>query len=336
MKKISKLITIAIMASMVGSIIWFASPMVSAASEKPKYTFYMVTHGVPGCPFWSVVERGAKDAGKLLNVKVVYLCPERFDIKKVAELLEAAVGANPDGIVCPVTSAEAFDPILRKAIKMGIPVIIHNVADFRSPEKRIPYKTYVGEDSWACGYELMKHTLKRMKDEFGVEVNHVMLGVHEAGNVVHERRAAGAIAALKEMAPNATYEKVMVTYDLPKVAEITRSYLVRHPKTNLIFNFNSIVAHTACSVIKEMGLKGKVFNCTHDVCAELIPDIKDDTCLAVVGQQQYLQGFLPIVLLYLYKEQGFEITGTIPTGPFIADKYTIDATIKRIKEGYGF
>jgi simple sugar transport system substrate-binding protein len=336
MKKISKLVASVITVVVVGSIIWFATSTVSAAAEKPKYTFYVVTHGVPGCPFWSVVNRGAGDAGKILNVKVVYTCPDRFDIKKVADLLEAAVEAKPDGIVCPITSAEAFDPILRRAIEKDIPLIVHNVADLRPPEKRIPYKTYVGEDSWACGYEVMKHALKRMKDEFGVKVNHVMFGIHEAGNVVHETRGAGAIAAIKEMAPDATYEKVMVTYDLPKVAEITKSYLTRHPETNLILNFNSIVAHTACSVIKDMGLKGKVFNCTHDVSPELVLDIKDDTCLGVVGQQQYLQGYLPIVLLYLYNEYGFEITGTIPTGPFIADKYTIDATTERIEKGYGF
>jgi len=306
---------------------------------KPKYTFYMVTHGTPGCPFWTVVQRGGEEAAKLYGVKLVYLCPEVFDVKKVAELLESAVAAKPDGLVCPITDPTVFEPILRKAVEEGIPFICHNVADLRPiPEKeKIPYMAYIGEDSYKCGYVLMKHTIEKMKKK-GVKPVHVLFGVHEAGNVVHETRAQGSIDALKEEYPEATYEKVIVTYDLTKVKEITKSYLAAHPETNIISNFNSVVGYTSYLAAKEAGRKPGVdiFCHTHDLSPELVEPIKKGEYAGCVGQQQYLQGYLPVVFLYLYKEHGFKPVGTISTGPFIADETNVDEVAERVKAGYGF
>jgi simple sugar transport system substrate-binding protein len=65
----------------------------------PQYTFYYVSHGGPGDPWWAPVIKGAELAGRLLGVKVVYLGPEKFSVKWLVDTLQAAVAAKPDGII---------------------------------------------------------------------------------------------------------------------------------------------------------------------------------------------------------------------------------------------
>ncbi len=47
--------------------------LVIVSSLALPYTFYLVSHGGPADPFWGVVMKGLKDAGRDFGVNVVYL-----------------------------------------------------------------------------------------------------------------------------------------------------------------------------------------------------------------------------------------------------------------------
>jgi hypothetical protein len=72
------------------------------------YTFYFVTHGVVGDPWWSPVIQGAQDAAELLGVTVHYVGLEKWDLMLLKSNLEAAILAEPDGIILTITSYEPF------------------------------------------------------------------------------------------------------------------------------------------------------------------------------------------------------------------------------------
>ena len=54
-----------------------------------------------------------------------------FDFEEFMAFAEAAIAARPDGLIITITSAEALDEPLRKAIAEGIPVIAINAMDPR-------------------------------------------------------------------------------------------------------------------------------------------------------------------------------------------------------------
>jgi simple sugar transport system substrate-binding protein len=56
--------------------------------------------------------------------------------------------------------------------------------------------------------------------------------------------------------------------------------------------------------------------------------------LFTIDQQQYLQGYLPVVFLYLYKEYGLIPHEKVLTGPSIVDKSNVDVVEKTVREGY--
>ena len=62
-------------------------------------TIEVVTHGQASDPFWSVVKNGVDQAAADLGITVNYHAPETFDIVAMAQLIDTAVAAEPDGIV---------------------------------------------------------------------------------------------------------------------------------------------------------------------------------------------------------------------------------------------
>jgi len=65
-----------------------------------------VIGGKPDDPFWSIVKRGAEDAGKVAQAeggKVVWLGPQNYDNLGVdaAELIRQAIDQKADAIVAP-------------------------------------------------------------------------------------------------------------------------------------------------------------------------------------------------------------------------------------------
>ncbi|MBW2059901.1 MAG: sugar ABC transporter substrate-binding protein [Deltaproteobacteria bacterium] len=304
----------------------FGPACVPAAQAKEEYTFYMVSHGGPATPFWGVVMKGMNDAARTVGVKAIYMGPEKFSIKELVDMLEGVIAAKPDGIVVTITSVEPLDKPLRRAISMGIPVIAANVKDPRPPEEAIPYLCYVGTDQYLTGVKAARRLLQEFRPKRAV------VGIQEVGHIGLEARAKGFIDIMKEKGVPA--EKLDITPDLAKGVEAYRSYLLRHPDTDAIFTVTRAGAEAAVKVVEEEGLVGKVKLVNTDLSKTIINAIKNGTMVATAEQQQYLQGYLPIIFLYKYKKQGLCPTGDVLTGPFIVDKSNVAIVEKTVAEGY--
>ena len=70
---------------------------------------------------------------------------------------------------------------------------------------------------------------------------------------------------------------------------------------------------------------------TFDLSPDVIKGIKAGTVLFAVDQQQYLQGYLPIVFLKLFKTNANTVGGGLPvlTGPGFVDKSNA-ATVEKL------
>lgn len=149
------------------------------------YTFYFVTHGVVGDPWWSPVIKGAQDAAELLGVTVHYVGLERWDLMLLKANLEAAILAEPAGIILTITSPEVLDEPARMAIAKGIPIIAINVPDTRPEDERIPYLAYIGQQEFEAGKAMAERVLKEFTPKAAV------VTITEPGHVGLEARAAG-------------------------------------------------------------------------------------------------------------------------------------------------
>jgi simple sugar transport system substrate-binding protein len=315
-----KVLLLALLLSLVSSV--FAA----------EYTFYIVSHGGPGDPFWGVVMKGMQDAADLLSkgtgdtIKATYLGPAVYSVTELVNMLNSAIAARPQGIVCTITDPAALDEPLRRAISLGIPVIAINVPDPRPAGERIPYLFYVGGDEYLSGIKAAEKMLAVKKPARAV------VFIHEVGHAGLELRAKGFIEVMT--AAGIPAEKLAIGTAPTQAVDIIRGYFAMHPDTDAIFTLGPIGTLPTVTFLKEQGLAGKVMLGCFDLDEVTLKAIKDGIALFTVTQQQYLQGYLPIVWLYLYNKYGFLPANDILTGPGFVDGSNIEKVEQLIKQGY--
>jgi simple sugar transport system substrate-binding protein len=315
-----KALLLALLMSLVGS---------GLAAE---YTFYVVSHGGPGDPFWGVVMKGMQDAADLLSkgtgdtIKATYLGPAVYSVTELVNMLNSAIAARPQGIVCTITDPAALDEPLRRAISLGIPVIAINVPDPRPVGQRIPYLFYVGGDEYLSGIKAAEKMLAVKKPARAV------VFIHEVGHVGLELRAKGFIEVMS--AAGVPAEKLAIGIDPTQAVDIIRGYFAKYPDTDAIFTLGPLGTLPTVTFLKEQGLAGKVMLGCFDLDEVTLKAIKDGVALFTVTQQQYLQGYLPIVWLYLYNKYGFLPANDILTGPGFVDSSNVEKVEQLIKQGY--
>jgi simple sugar transport system substrate-binding protein len=282
-------------------------------------TIAMVTHSDEGS-FWSVVKKGAEAAAKAEGVKLIW-SPSNNDPQKEAQLIQAAVSQKVDGLAVSVPNADAIKGALGKAKDAGIPIITLNsgASDYQS----LGAITHVGQDESIAG----KAAGERFKSD---GVKKVLCIVHEQGNVGLQQRCSG----VKEgFGGEVTNLQIKGTEDLATSQTEIKSKLQSDKSYDMVIALNPDVAEAAKTAIKGASSSAKLT--TFDLSPSVIKDIKAGTIEFAIDQQQYLQGYLPIVFLTLYKENANTVGGGQPvlTGPGFVDKDNAATVEKLAGEG---
>ena len=115
------------------------------------------------------------------------------------------------------------------------------------------------------------------------------------------------------------------------IGQVT-SYLQAHPQINAVMTLNTAIG--TALVTTNPANKPKI--ATFDLSSQVQSEIQNGTMVFAVDQQQYLQGYLPIVFLYLYrKHEGQSVGGgtTVASGPLIVDKTNVSKVSSAIAVG---
>ncbi|MEU4246618.1 sugar ABC transporter substrate-binding protein [Amycolatopsis sp. NPDC026612] len=277
----------------------------------------VVTHGTAGDAFWNVVKNGAEQAGKDLNVGVDYFSDG--DPGNQARLIDNAVAQKVGGLVVSMANPQALQTSIQNAVKAGIPVVTINSGEDSSAA--FGAIAHVGQSEGLAGQGAGQRLKAAGKTK-------LLCVIHEAGNIGQNQRCDGA----KQTFGNVSTLQVDISNPTDAQARI-RGALQSDPSIDAVLALNSQVAARAVSAAKEASSKAQV--ATFDLNADVVAAIKDGSILFAVDQQQYEQGYLPIVFLKLYKENGNTIGGGHPvqTGPGFVDKTNIDTVAPFAQRG---
>ncbi len=282
-------------------------------------TFAMVTHSDEGS-FWSVVKKGAEQAAKDEGVKLIW-SPSNNDPQKQAQLIDAAVSQKVDGLAVSVPNADAIKGSLAKAKAAGIPIITLNsgVDDYQA----LGAITHVGQTEEIAG----KAAGAKLK---AAGVKKVLCVIHEQSNIGLEQRCQG----VKEgFGGPVTNQQVKGTADIATTQTEIKSKLQADKSYDAVMTLNPDIAAAAVTAVKAASSDAKI--ATFDLSPSIIKNIKSGTVLFAVDQQQYLQGYLPIVFLKLFKVNANTVGGGQPvlTGPGFVDKSNADTVEKLAGQG---
>jgi simple sugar transport system substrate-binding protein len=272
----------------------------AASASHGKYTFAVITHAAPGDTFWDVVKTGAMNAGQAMGDKVTYQGDP--DVQKQSQLIESAIAQHVSGLVVSMANPEGLQGALADAKKAGIPFITINSGIAQS--QQYGAITHVGQDEELAGESVGK----RLND---AGLHNVLCIIHEAGNQGLEQRCAGVKKTFKGTVKN-------IQVDVNNVADAgntIKSALISDTSVDGVLALNPEIAVSAAQARDAAGSKAKV--ATFDVSSDVLGLIQSGKILFAVDQQQYLQGYLPIVFLHLYKSNGNTVGGGMPvySGP---------------------
>ncbi|MGD2123099.1 MAG: sugar ABC transporter substrate-binding protein [Gemmatimonadota bacterium] len=295
------------------------------AMDRSEFRFVAVTHGVAADPFWSVVANGMEDAGQELGVRVDYQAITTFDMVDMSHLIDASVASRPHGLVVSVPDVDALGPSIRAAVEAGIPVISINSGGHAF--QRLGVLAHVGQPEYEGGRQSGQRLV-------AAGTNHALCVNHEVGNVALDLRCQG----LEEAMTGAGGEVSVLAVDLtdPEDArQRVRGALLSDPSLDGILTLATAGAEPTLQALQELGLTGEIPFGTFDLSPRVLESLMEGGMLFALDQQQYLQGYLPILFLTKYLETGTIPGGgaTIPTGPRFVTAENAEAVLRLTEEG---
>jgi simple sugar transport system substrate-binding protein len=281
-----------------------------------------------GNPFYAPMIKGMETAAKQFNVNTKFYAPAGTDdASGNATMVASLIASKPDGLVVDTVYYDAVDAPLRAAITSGIPVIAANGPDERPADQRIPYLFYVGGDEYRGGVAAANRMLADKKPTAAVCVN------PQAGHGGLQQRWLGFKDTM-DKAGVKSEQLILQNPDPTQTAEQLRGYLTSHPDTDAIYSVSaSLILDPALTVLDQQNLTGKVMLITNDLLPSAVTAIQNGSLLALIDQQQYLQGWAPIAFLALNIRYGFTLAQDILTGPAVVDKSNVDKLVVASKEG---
>jgi len=257
--------------------------------------------------FWGVVETGAKDAAAAMGVELK--SGGSLDPAEQAQLVETYIADGVDGIIVSLANPDAMKDSVSKAVDAGIPVItINSGVDVY---KELGALTHIGQTEFVAG--------QGAGEQFNAAgAAKVLCVIHEEGNIGLEERCDGLSDTFGGEVERFNVATTGVR-DIAGTLASIQDKLVSDSSIDAILTLNPNIADAAMQAIEAAGTDVKL--ATFDLSPDVLEAIEAGKMMFAIDQQQYLQGYLPVVFLYLYSTNLNTVGGGLPvlTGPGIVD-----------------
>jgi len=303
---------IALVVAIVLATVGFASQTLGQeGGDRSDLRFVVVTHGQASDPYWSVVQNGVNQAAEDMGVQVEYQAPDTFDMVAMSQLIDAAVASQPDGMAISIPDADALGDSIKAGVAAGIPMVsLDSGSDVAAD---LGMLTHVGQTEYEAGVGAGQ----RM-GEAGVTT--ALCVNQEVGNVALDDRCRGFTDGLSES--GGTVELVEVKLNNPTEAQARiEAALSTNPEVDGILTLGPTGAAPALEALRGTGQLGAIQLATFDLSPDVLDAIESGDILFAIDSQQYMQGYLPIVLLTLYATNLNTIANPVlMTGPGFVTK----------------
>ncbi len=289
------------------------TPAAGVFGSQPSMRFTFVNH-VTTNPFFVPTKYGAEDACKLLGCSYQWTGSESSNVKEMVNAFNSAITAGATGIAVALVDLKAFNGPTDDALAKKIPVVGYN-ADAAANNRL----AYIGQDLFVSGQQMGEHIVQL------VPSGDVALFIATPGSLNIQPRIDGAQDTIKKKGKGITPHVIATGAALPKELSTIDAYWQAHQNTKGMFAVDAGSTENLAKVInkyklRDKGVKGGGYDLTPNTQKLLAADQIDFT----IDQQPYLQGFLPVLELYMYKASG-TLSGIadVNTGLKFLDKETV-------------
>ena len=307
--------------------------MLGAGTAYAEGAKIFVIGGKPDDPFWSIVKKGAEDAGKVVEAQggsVTWLGPQNYDNLGVdaAELIRQAIDQGATAIVGPDWVPEAMDPAFQAVVAAGIPLVIYNAGGIEAAD-RLGAMNYVGAVDYKAGVAGGEYLGKAGKKN-GVCIN----SLPGAANI--EDYCNGFVEGITSTGGKGSVLPLPATAqgNVTAVAQAIRAHLLENPDIDAVFTTANLDAVGAVQGIAQAGRAETIGLCGVNFDEAILTNIQSGAQACAIDQQGYQQGFYAVSILNGYVNYGLSIpTREILTGPGVVDAKNIESTMAGAKLG---
>jgi simple sugar transport system substrate-binding protein len=284
----------------------------------PKWKFAFVNH-VTTNPFFVPTQYGIQDASALLGTDFQWTGSETADNAQMVNAMNAAIAAKVDGIAVCIVNDTAFDEPTDKALAAGIPVVSYN-AD-RIPGSKNNRLAYIGQDLYGSGFAMGQRIVKAVGS--GPVVG--FIATPGQGNI--QPRIDGAKAAINQLGKGAiNFTQIATGAKVEDELSAIEAYYLGHKDVKGMYAVDAGSTQGTGQIMQKYGLAAKgVHAGGYDLLPKTLELVKSGDLDFTIDQQPYLQGFYPVVLLFLYKlSGGLSGPAEMNTGLLFVTKSTVD------------
>jgi simple sugar transport system substrate-binding protein len=273
----------------------------------PQWKFTVICH-VTTNPFFVPTQYGMADADAAFGTKSTWAGSENSIVAEMVDAFNAAVAAKVDGIATTLIDPTAFNAPTDAALAAGIPVIGYN-ADAKAGTSVHPAcgcgkvlnnrLSYVGQPLYDSGVNLGNMIQKYITDTSA----RIALFIATPGSLNIEPRIDGAQDSLTA-AGYKTIDIVGTDAALDKEGPLIDAYYLGHKDVKGMFAVDAGDTSWTGDIATKEGVVGTVFTGGFDLLPETLKNIQSGATQFTIDQQPYLQGFVPVQQLYLYKLSG--------------------------------
>jgi simple sugar transport system substrate-binding protein len=285
----------------------------------PKWRFVFINH-VTTNPFFTPTQYGAQDACALLGTDFQWTGSKDSIVAEMVTATNSAISAKADGLAVAVVDKSAFRDPVNKALDAGIPVVSYN-ADGARDDKGTSRLAYIGQGLYESGYALGQRALQQ------VTSGNVVGFIATPGALNIQPRIDGAAQAFKDSGKPIKFDSVGTNADVTKGLSIIDAYAQGHSGLAGMLAVDAGSTQAIGQVVKKYSLRTKGLKVAggFDLVPETLTAIKNGDLDYTIDQQPYLQGFLPVLSLYLYKlSGGLVFPSETNTGLLFVTKDTVD------------
>jgi simple sugar transport system substrate-binding protein len=287
--------------------------------DTPEWNFVFVNH-VTTNVFFVPTQYGIEDAQALLGTTSQWTGSETSVVREMVDAMNSAISGDADGIAVSVVDPEAFNEPIQNALDQDIPVIAYN-ANGEGPGTN-PALAYVGQDLFQSGVE-MGNRIVELVDE-GL----VALFIATPGTLNIQPRIDGARQAIEDSGANIEIQQVTTGANVTEERSRIEAWYNGHKDVAGMFAVDAGSTQGVAQVMEQFGLHEQGVRAGgYDLLPEILQLMKAGHIDFTIDQQPYLQGFLPVMQLYLYKISGGVTgpaetnTGLIFVTPETVDRY---------------
>ena len=265
--------------------------------ETPEWNFVFVNH-VTTNPFFVPTVYGIEDASAILGTSYQWTGSESSDIGEMVNATQAGIAGGADGLGVAIVDLEAFNGPTDEALAAGIPVLSYN-AD--APNNRL---AYVGQDLYGSGYEMGN----RIVDLVGS--GKVALFIATPGQLNIQPRIDGALDAIADSGADIDAQDIATGADLNEELSTVEAWYLGNQDAVGMFAVDAGSTQAVGQVVRDQNARdnGLVGAGGYDLLPETVQLVADAVLDFTIDQQPYLQGFLPVLYLYMYKLSGGVVT----------------------------